>query len=259
MAGRLKAIGYDNPGMPFFTAAGLGMIPGCTRVTALGHNPSIASGAAADVWEGGGDYPFLATASQLEVLSASANDAAAGTGVRTVLVSGLDANYNPISEVVTLNGVTPVATVKSYLRTNVFTSTASGSGGTNAGDITLRVAGGGTTQSIMRAGYGFGRSAVYSTPAGFTLFVLSEVFTILAQGSTNSATFGGVLRSQAGNRRIPLEFQVTSVGPYRHDAVLGIIMAEKTDFILRVTTTGQAGTNVTAAFEALQVDNLLLA
>lgn len=252
--------GFFDSNFPFLMASGYGTVPGATRITALGHNPNIASGGAADVWEGGGDYPFLAAASQLEVVSASAADAAAGTGVRTVVVSGLNASYVTVTETVTLNGTTPVATVNSFLRVNLFTSASAGSGGKNAGDITLRVVGGGTTQSIMRAGYGFGRAAVYSVPAGFTLFIVSEVFTVLAVNgaSVNVATFGGQLISPTGNKRIPLEFQVTSTTPYRHDIVLGIIMTERSDFTLRVTNTGQANTNVTAAFEALLVDNTKL-
>lgn len=262
MAGRLKAIGYDNPSMPFLMAVGLGMVPGCTRVTALGHNPNIGSGAAADVWEGGGDYPFLAAASQLEVLSASAADTAAGTGARQVLVSGLDANYNPISEVLTLNGTTPVPTARSYLRVNVLTTTGTpGSGKKNAGDLTLRVVSGGTTLSIARAGDGFGRSGVFSVQAGFTLFIVSEVFTVKSPGgaNVNAAVFGTQLIAATGNSRIPLQFQVTSQVPYRHEAVEGVVLTEKNDVTLRVTTTSQASTDVTSAFEGVLVDNLLLA
>ncbi len=260
MAGRLKAIGYDNPAMPFKMAVGLGMVPGCTRVTALGHNPNIGAAAAADVWEGGGDYPFLAAASQLEVVSGSAADTGAGTGARTVLVSGLDANYNVISETLTMNGTTPVPTVRSYLRVNVLTTVTSGSGHVNAGDITLRVVSAGATQSIARAGDGFGRSGVLTVPAGFTLFIDSEVFTVKSPGgaNVNAAVFGTQLISSSGNRRVPLQFQVTSQVPYRHEAQLGIVLTEKSDVTMRVTTTSQAGTDVTAAFEAIQVDNLLL-
>jgi hypothetical protein len=242
--------------MPFFTAVGLGLIPGCVRVTALGHNPNIASqGGAADVWEGGGNYPFLAAASKLEVLSASANDTAAGTGARTVLVSGLDVNYNPVSETVTLAGVTPVATVNSYFRVNTFTTVSSGSGEVNAGDLTLRVVGAGSTQSIARAGYGFGRSAVYTVQSGFTLFVAAMVF---SESTTFGTKFGVVQRSNTGNRRIGLEFQILGSAPYRHDALLGLAIAQKTDFILRVTSAGQPNANAEAAMEGLLVDNIYL-
>ena len=60
----------------------LGAVPGYTRVALLGHNPDIPAATAEDVWEGGGNYPLLAAASQLEVVSTSASDATAGTGAR---------------------------------------------------------------------------------------------------------------------------------------------------------------------------------
>lgn len=252
--------GFFNSGLEFATAAGIAVVPGCTRAVLLGHNPNIGAGAAADVWEGGGNYPFLAAAATLEVLSSSASDTAAGTGARTVLVSGLNSAYATISEVVTLNGVTPVSTVNQYLRVNVFTTTSAGSGEVNAGDITLRVAGGGTTQCIARAGYGFGRSAVFTVPAGFTFFMSSAVFTIISPNgaSVNVATFGIFQRSSTGNRRIPIEFQVSSTVPYFHNAKEGVVFSEKTDVTLRVTTTGQANTNVTAAAAGLLFNNTQL-
>lgn len=246
--------------MDYPTAVGLGLIPNQTRVAALGHNPDIPVGGAEDVWEGGGNYPFLAAAAQLEVVSTSASDTALGTGARTVLVSGLDANYEVISEVVTLNGLTPVLTTREYLRINVFTTTSSGSGEVNAGDITLRVAGGGAIQSIARAGYGFGRSAVFTVPAGFTLFIKSFLFTVIPpSGATiNIATFGILQRSNTGNRRIALEIPVTSESPYRHDTQLGVTLSQRTDVVLRVTLAGQNGTNVTSAFEGILVSNAAL-
>jgi len=253
--------GLFDSNLEFSVAAGLAVVPGVTRITALGHNPNIVTqGTAADIWEGGGDYPFLATSNILEVVSASTNDTSAGTGVRTVLISGLDSARAVITETVTLNGTLPVNTVNSFLRVNLFTSVTSGSGGVNAGDITLRVTGGGTTQSIMRAGYGFGRSAVYSIPNGFTLFVTSQVFTILnPSGATlNSVVCGLQQRSSTGNKRIPLEFQVTSSQPYRHDAHEGIVLAQNTDAVLRITSTGQANTNVSGAFIGFLFDNTKL-
>lgn len=249
--------GLFNSGLTFSTAAGLAIVPGVTRVTALGHNPSIGSGAAADIWAAGGEYPFLAAASILEVVSSSVADTAAGTGARTVLVSGLDASYNAISETVTLNGTTPVATVNSYLRVNLFTTTSAGSGEKNVGTITLRVVSAGVSQSIIQAGIGFGTTGVYTVAAGFTLFITSQVYTVLnPPGATAfSAVFGIQQRSNTGNKRIPLRFQITSTIPYRHDSPEGIVIAQRTDLTLRVVTTGQAGTDVTGALIGFLIDN----
>lgn len=258
------ASGGDNRGgfflsnLGFAMAAGLGVVPGATRVVLLGHNPDVDTTTdPEDVWEGGGLFPFLSSAQTLEVVSTSAADAAAGTGARTVLVSGLNSSYATISEVVTLNGVTPVSTVNQYLRINLFTTTAAGSGEENAGDITLRVSGGGTVQNIIRAGFGFGRSGVYTVPAGFTFFMTSAVFSVSSpNGATvNTCTFGLAQRSSTGNRRIPLTFQVTSQHPYMHETKEGLVLAERTDFTLRAQVVGQADTEVTAAAAGVLFNN----
>jgi hypothetical protein len=121
---------------------------------------------------GGALYAFPAAATAMEVVSASANDAAAGTGARQVQVVGLDANYNPQSETVILNGTTPVATAKSYLRINDFHVLAVGSGGVSAGNITLRDAGAGTTRSRITAGFQRALQGIFTVPAGFRADIL---------------------------------------------------------------------------------------
>jgi len=80
-----------------------------------GYNPNIIN-VDETIWDGGGIYAYPAAAAIMYVSSSSANDTSAGTGARTVLVSGLDANYNEVEETVTLNGQTQVATTTEFLR-----------------------------------------------------------------------------------------------------------------------------------------------
>jgi hypothetical protein len=161
----------------------LGRVGGHSRMAVYGHRATPVAGD--DIWEGGGAYPLQSSATKLEILSASANDTAAGTGARTFTISGLDANLVPFSETVTMNGVTPVQTVNSYLRVNGLTIASSGSGGVNAGDVTLRVTGAGATQAIARAGFGYAKQCVFTVPANTTLLVTD----VLPEcGGVNSAT-----------------------------------------------------------------------
>ena len=181
--------GYVN-NTPYITepmtlpyAATLGRVGGHSRMAVYGHRATPVAGD--DIWEGGGAYPLQATATKLEILSASANDTAAGTGARTFVIQGLDTNFNQISETITMNGVTPVQTVGTYLRVNSLTIASSGSGQVNAGDVTLRVTGAGATQAIARAGYGFAKQCVFTVPNGFTLLVTD----VLPEcGGVNTAT-----------------------------------------------------------------------
>lgn len=233
-----------------------GLISGYSRLAIIGHASNIGNGASSDIWEVGGTYPFLAAASVLEVVSTSANDASAGTGARTVLIGGLDSNYDPITETVTLNGVTPVNTTKSFLRVNLFTTVTSGSGQVNDGDITLRVTGGGSAQSFMKAGYGFGRTGVYTVANGDTLYCGSFNFSVKTPNNTTySAVFGIQQLSALGNKRVPIEFQVTSTAPYLHNTQFGLSLTQKASFILRVMNTSQASTEVLGAAECILVQN----
>lgn len=84
-------------------------------------------------------YTEPAAAAAFSVKSASAADAAAGTGARTVRVHWADASVTALNtEVITLNGTTcvnSVATTAKFFED--FDVTTAGSGGTNAGILTL--------------------------------------------------------------------------------------------------------------------------
>lgn len=97
-----------------------------------------------------------ASNAQRSIVSASANDTAAGTGARTVELTYFDQNcVGPYTEAVTLNGTTPVNTVAAnicYVETlKVLTV---GSGGANVGIISLKAAtaGGGATITSIAVG-----------------------------------------------------------------------------------------------------------
>jgi len=101
-------------------------------------------------------YTEQTTNAQRSIASASANDTAAGTGARTVRIIYLTATFTgPFTETVTLNGTTYVNTVATdicYIE-DIEVLTA-GSGGVNAGIITLKAAtaGGGATISTIAIG-----------------------------------------------------------------------------------------------------------
>lgn len=241
----------------FYTAVGFGLLAGCRRITALGNNPDIDQASLPeDIWSGGGLYPWKTSATTMEAISVSANDAAAGTGARTILVNGLDANYDEISETVTLNGTNAVAMTKTYLRINSALIMSAGSGKTNDGDISIRDSGGGTVRSIIPAGYGITRQASYTVPAGHTLAIHSQLFNILrGSGLAVDVTIANFIQSPNGFYRMPLEIDVDG-NPYRHDGVPAIMVSEKNDYTLRCTAASSStDTNVTGAWLGILVKN----
>jgi len=245
-----------HPAIDFYTAVGLGYLsPDVRRVTALGNNPDVDTGTVPeDIWSGGGLYPFMTAATSLELVSSDANDTSAGTGARTVLISGLDASYVEQSDTVTLNGTTAVDLPRQYFRINQLMVLTAGSTESNVGTITLRDDGGGTTRGLIMPTNGISRQAVYTVPANHTLSIHS-IFASLNRTTavTKEVTIAFSFRSVAGVRRQTLEFSISSSGPYRHDGIPGIVMAAKTDFSLRTTATSSNDVDVTGAFLGILV------
>jgi len=104
---------------------------------------------------------------QMSVISTSANDAAAGTGMRTVMIHYLDASYVQQTETVTLNGVGRVNTVATdILRVNDFHTVTAGTGLQAAGDVTLENTAGTVIYSRIQATHNRARNAVFTIPAG---------------------------------------------------------------------------------------------
>lgn len=244
----------------FYEAVGMGIIPDARRVTALGNNPDVDSAAVEDVWSGGGLYPWMTGATSLEIVSSSANDTAAGTGARTVLINGLDINYIEVSQTVTLNGTGAVSIPTQLFRINSALIMSAGSGKTNAGVITIRDAGGGTTRAVITTGYGITRQAVFTVPSGYTMSINSQLLCINRTGGVSRyATFANFIQSPNGFYRMPLELSISERGPYRHDGMPGIIVAEKSDYAFRCTSVSNDNTDVTAAFLGILIKNTALA
>jgi hypothetical protein len=128
--------------------------------SAVGRRTNVSSGTFVDVRQT--TYTEQTTNAQRSVASTSASDAAAGTGARQVTIYYLDQNGSGpgtgtpfYTEVVTLNGTTPVNTVATNIcfieRIDV---TSVGSTGSNVGTINLytTTAGGGTIFGSITTG-----------------------------------------------------------------------------------------------------------
>jgi hypothetical protein len=129
--------------------------------------------------DAGGDYLDLAgglssggsfaTARKYFVLDASA---AGSTGAQAVKVEYLNTAYQEKTEIITLNGTTPVhAQNTDYFRINSFRVIATGTGMKAAGNLSLMDSGAAATYSYITAGYTRARNVIYTVPAGKTLWV----------------------------------------------------------------------------------------
>lgn len=145
---------------------------GFTTWNKYGYNSDIDTGAAETVWSVGGLLTRLTAASTLQIVSTSANDInTSGTGAWSIIIYGVNANFEAVTEVVNLNGTTPVVTTNSYRGINSMAIYLAGTSGQNAGNINATATTGGTTQGQIPIGEGSTQQAFFFTQANHSVLI----------------------------------------------------------------------------------------
>jgi len=120
----------------FYLEVAKGNVPKHLDYSGWGANEDIDTATVPeDIYLAGGVFIPPTTYRVHNIVSSSVNDTSAGTGARTVHIYGV-VSTGLADEIVTLNGVTPVATVNSYSDIYIMFVATAGSGNTNAGQIT---------------------------------------------------------------------------------------------------------------------------
>lgn len=156
-----------------------------------------------DIWEVGGERVWPEAASVFELVSDSTEDSAAGLGARTVFFSGVLSGGFANSEIVTLNGTTPVTTAEEYLRVNRVEVLTSGTrvtstAGANLGIITITHADESLLQGVINGTPHAGRmqNSHFTTPVTHNGFITNIFFSISASTTLLlSADFFLMIRS----------------------------------------------------------------
>lgn len=213
------------------------------------------------IWSQGGVYSYLSAASTLYISSSSTDDTGAGTGARTVTVSGLDNNFDQKVETVTLNGQLGVELNGStWFRVNRIVVNTAGSGGANAGVLYVGTeatpTGGVPTNkyATVLAGDNQTLMCIYTVPRGYTAFLTQKdvsasssagKFAIL---SLVARPFGGVFN---------LKDRVLSSQGYSNIAYpYPLKFTEKTDLEVRAQADSAGGTvTVSAALDIVLIEN----
>jgi hypothetical protein len=125
--------------------------------------------------------------------STDANDDGnpASTGASVIRIEGLDANYDEITEDITLEGLSNATGSKSFLRINRAYITTAGSSEVNEGDITVTI--GGNTQAFIEANQGQTHQTHFTVPNG-KYFLITSYFIGVGRmgGSTDLHILGQI-------------------------------------------------------------------
>jgi len=229
---------------PFELQVARGQIQGHRNVTVFGFNPDVDT-TQVSVWPLPSLITFPASAIQMTVSSTSANDASAGTGARTVVVQGLDANYNEVTETVTLNGQTAVTMTASLLRVNYAYVATAGSGNSAAGDIyigtgTVTAGVPATVYDIIKFDYNNTTTGSYTIPAGYTGYVSQGLFSSGQAGGSNQVQ-GRLLTRGTNNIRMTAALTSLNNGVANYVFEYPLAVSEKTT--IEATAVGSSSNN----------------
>lgn len=231
----------------------------------FGRNPDIDTATVPEcIWNGGGLYTGFptTTAEEFQVFSSDANDTLAGTGARTLRVFYLDDDYDGVTDVdypyfdVDLNGVTTVnsgVTGMRVLRAEVIDS---GSGETNAGDITVRWRTTTTTVfAVIPTGYSQTQIAAYTIPADYTGYI-TRYNASMGDNNTNSAIIAFRIREFNTNTwRIQRQFVISTDNHTSRMLYGGVGFGERTDIQMIVTDVTNNNAIITGSFDIHLVKN----
>jgi hypothetical protein len=226
----------------------------------FGYNPDI-NGVEETVWSQGGIYSYPTTAAQLYVSSSSGDDANGGTGANSIKIVGLDADYNEVEEDITLTGQTQKITQTSWLRVYRMYITLAGSGGAAAGTIYLANTGAsagvptGTVYASILLGSGQTEMAVYTVPAGYTLY-LDDINFTSAVSLANSYIQVRFLQRDFGTNVFREQTRIVlQSNTYIFKFEYPLRIPEKTDLEVRAISDGSNNNPLSATWQGILIKN----
>lgn len=222
---------------PWTTQVARGLVPGAATYNIFAFSAAV-GGTISTLWDATPTaYAFPASASVMTFASTSASD---NTSAK-VLVTGLDSTFSLLTETVTLNGVTGVNTVGSFLRINTIALIAPGSGQTtNIGTITAKV--GATTYAQMNPTVARSQNGFFTIPLGYSLY-LYDITGFSGDGAATNKYITFQARLTDNGLAVPVTrtlTQTTFINNYLITRSVPLKYTEKTDVQWQVSAS--AGT-----------------
>ena len=219
-----------------------GEVPGHTVIQKFGRNSAVSSSFVPICLSGFYRTPTSNTA--LEVVSTDVDDTFLGAGARTIYYEGLQVQSGSlvvVSDVVELDGTTPVALPDSLIRLYRWYVASSGvyasqSAGSHQGDITIQESGAGNVWAkIENNGFPRAQSQIgaYTVPTGYTAYVSKISYSVESDKEADILMFKreGVLNTSAPYNAMTLVTEINSAtGNYTVEYRTPLKFEEETDF-----------------------------
>lgn len=217
----------------------------------FGFNPDIGTDEET-IWGTGGNLNW-SNDGRVYAVSSSTDDTFGGDGANTITVEGLDDDYNFKSSTVNLSGQVQ-ALVGTYGRVNRAYISLAGANGTTSGTITLQSSDAIKTYTTFDGNSNQTQMAVYTVPAGHTLYLDDINFTSALSQANKFATVSFVTRDFGSN---VFRTRFTDVIQSSHlvtNLSYPLRLDEKTDMECRAFT-NTTGNSIAASFQGVLIKN----
>lgn len=234
----------------------LGRRQGAQTWNKFGHNNDVDIGTEV-IAEFGGTFTPLVVASTLRFVSTDVADANGGTGANSLVVYGVDANYQEAIEVVTLNGTTNVDTVSTWLAINRVSIYLAGSALGNVGTITVTAITGGTTQASIPPNHGTTQQCIFTIPESHQFLADFVKVNTLKQagGAAPKVNIIGWVFSSVSNAKYQVlheDIDTAVENTFILNPNQPFVIGEKSTFWLEATT-DKVDTSVNARFSGVLI------
>jgi hypothetical protein len=205
----IRTTGAPPTTLPWEYLVGVGQVEGFQNLQAFGYREDVDAGDVRYSLWNCSEAERIAVrddaSNDVYAISTSDQDTETGTGARTILVQGIDQNWDQTSETVLLNGTSPVALLNSYRAVERVTVTTAGSQRHNVGKIFIGT-GEMDDSSIapplidcyVHPFDGASEIGQFVVPRNHTAFVLDSVITIGGVADFSKVTIRGYVRTELG-------------------------------------------------------------
>jgi hypothetical protein len=241
----IRSITQVGTSEPFELQISRGQIPAHYRLHKFGFNPLIDQ-TEETIWDVGGIYAYPSSAVKM---TATSTDGTNDEDVQ-VTIQGLDADYNQLSETVTLDGTGSEETSGFFLR--VFRAFIEGSQEPSG---TINITNTGTTYARITLGENQTLMTVWTVPAGYTAYLFQKDVTCLTEANNKFGTIRLISRKLGGVFRTHDKFALQNA----HTEIsytTPIPFTEKTDIEIRaIGSSSNSALHVSAALDIVYIKN----
>ena len=241
-----------------------GIVPGSFIMDKFGANHNLNIAQAADIWTAGEadvgkqiyDYQGFDLPGEeiLDINSTSGLDTALGTGANLLLLEGLDANFDVITDIIMLDGANIVKSNKAFLRLYRSFVVSAGATGFNQGVIRHVATTTGYVMGEIEIGKNQTLMALYTVPRNHTALLYSIFASVSKKSVATECDIEGYVRPFGGVFLLRLQRGMSTFGTSHFDIDVSstpTMIPEKSDIKVRSGITSGSGLAMTAGFSLL--------